>query len=143
MKWYFEVLQKYAVFDGRASRTEFWMFALFSALISSILPFVGEFVEIPNLAPVYGLVVLLPSLAVTVRRLHDTERSGWWLFVVLVPCIGAITLLMFMIEDGAPGRNKYGVNPKPQNPKSKNPKSKAEKSKTANPKKTSKRKKRK
>jgi uncharacterized membrane protein YhaH (DUF805 family) len=144
MNWYLEVLQKYAVFDGRACRTEYWTYALFSALISLVLTFVEGLVdELPPLVGAYSLAVFLPSIAVTVRRLHDTDRSGWWLLIAFVPCIGAIALLLMMVCDSDSGRNRYGVNPKPKDPKPRASKPKDQKPKIPKSKKTPKRKNRK
>lgn len=113
MNWYLEVLKKYAVFDGRARRTEYWMFVLFNAIVYFVLSFVEGLVGGPGiLAMVYGLAVLVPGLAVSVRRLHDTSRSGWWLLIALVPIVGGIVLLVFMVQDSIPGQNQYGLNPK-------------------------------
>jgi uncharacterized membrane protein YhaH (DUF805 family) len=118
MNWYIQVLKKYAVFSGRARRKEYWMFFLFNiifAAIASILDgIIGTRGEsgIGVIHAIYSLFVLIPGLAVTVRRLHDTDRSGWWIFIVLIPVICAIWLLVLMIIDGTPGGNKYGPNPK-------------------------------
>lgn len=113
MNWYLEVLKKYLVFEGRARRTEFWMFALINFIISIVLGFVGGVVGIgSSLRVIYSLAVLLPSIAVAVRRLHDTDRSGWWLLVGLVPLIGWIVLLVFYVQDSQPGSNRFGANPK-------------------------------
>lgn len=118
MNWYLEVLKKYAVFQGRARRKEYWMFTLFNVLISIALAIIGAILGLaeeggPNmLSTLYGLAVLLPGIAVSVRRLHDTERSGWWLFIGLIPIIGAIVLLIFMVQDSQPNANQYGPNPK-------------------------------
>ena len=100
MNWYLEVLQKYAIFDGRARRTEYWMFALFNAIIYIVLLVVEGLVGGPGiLGGIYNLVVFIPSIAVTIRRLHDTDRSGWWLLIGFVPCIGIIVML-FSIATG-------------------------------------------
>lgn len=118
MSWYLEVLKKYAVFSGRARRTEFWMFTLVNIAVSMLLAFVdnsfGMTVSygVGMLSSLYGLAVLIPSLAVAVRRLHDTGRSGWWWLISLVPLIGAVVLLIFAAQDSQPGSNKYGPNPK-------------------------------
>lgn len=118
MNWYLEVLKKYAVFSGRARRTEFWMFTLVNIAVSMLLAFVdnsfGMTVSygVGMLSSLYGLAVLIPSLAVAVRRLHDTGRSGWWWLISLVPLIGAVVLLIFAAQDSQPGSNKYGPNPK-------------------------------
>ena len=116
MKTYLEVLKKYAVFTGRARRKEYWLFFLINTIISLLIGFVLGIIGLEELAfPVgllYGLLVLLPNLGVTFRRLHDTGRSGWWLLIVLIPFIGAIVLLVFMALDSQPGDNKFGPNPK-------------------------------
>jgi uncharacterized membrane protein YhaH (DUF805 family) len=118
MNWYLEVLKKYAVFNGRARRKEYWMFFLFNIIIAVILGLVEGFAGIAPesdqsvLGTLYMLAVLLPGLAVGVRRLHDSDRSGWWLLIAFVPIIGAIILLVFMVQDSQPGENQYGPNPK-------------------------------
>jgi uncharacterized membrane protein YhaH (DUF805 family) len=114
MNWYLEVLKnKYAEFNGRARRTEFWMYALINFLIILVLQLL--MIKIPVLGLLvllYSLAVLVPGLAVGVRRLHDTNRSGWWLLISLVPFVGGIVLLVFMCLDGTPGDNQFGPNPK-------------------------------
>ena len=119
MNWYLNVLKQYAVFKGRARRKEYWFFILFN-LIASVVLTVIDFMTglldaelgIGLLSGLYSLAVLVPSLAVTVRRLHDTDRSGWWLLIGLVPLIGAIVLLVFMLLDGTPCDNRHGASPK-------------------------------
>jgi uncharacterized membrane protein YhaH (DUF805 family) len=119
--WYFEVLRKYAEFDGRARRKEYWMFSLISILVSMAFGFVAGLVggmmglsenAVTMLALVYSAAVLIPSVAVWVRRMHDTGRSGWWCLLILVPIVGAIALLVFALQDSEPGTNAYGRNPK-------------------------------
>jgi len=113
MNWYLEVLKKYAVFGGRARRKEYWMFFLFNIIIAFVLGFVEGLAGGPGIVGMlYSLAVLIPGIAVSVRRLHDTGRSGWWLLIGLVPLIGAIVLLVFMVQDSNPGENQYGANPK-------------------------------
>ena len=112
MNWYLEVLKKYAVFSGRARRKEYWMFFLFNFIIASVLWGVGGLVGSQIIGILYDLAILIPSIAVFVRRLHDTGRSGWWWFIALIPLIGWIVLLLYMVEDGNPGQNQYGANPK-------------------------------
>lgn len=113
MEWYMAVLRKYAVFDGRARRTEYWMFLLFNVIIAIGLSVVESIVGGPGiLGMLYGLAVLLPGIGVSIRRLHDTSRSGWWCLIGLVPIVGGIALLVFMAQDGHPGPNMYGPNPK-------------------------------
>lgn len=119
MNWYLNVLKNYATFSGRARRKEYWFFVLFNLIVSIVLGFIdgitGLFYPeagIGLLGGIYSLAVLLPSLAVSVRRLHDTDRSGWWLLIVLVPLIGAIALIVFLALDSKPEKNEYGENPK-------------------------------
>jgi uncharacterized membrane protein YhaH (DUF805 family) len=118
VSWYLEVLRKYAQFDGRARRTEYWMFALINVVVSMGLGLVGGMMGVSSdmgmniLAAIYTLAILVPSIAVGVRRLHDTGRSGWWMFIALIPILGAIALLIFAVQDSEPGANQYGPNPK-------------------------------
>jgi Predicted membrane protein len=116
MNWYFEVLKKYVAFYGRARRTEFWMFVLINTIIGIVLSTLvavtnrfGLFVAIQYL---YSLAVLLPGLGVTVRRLHDTGKSGWFILLGLIPLVGEIILIVFCAQDSQPGANTYGENPK-------------------------------
>jgi len=124
MNWYLAVIKKYADFSGRARRKEYWMFVLFNVIISVILNIL-ERVTLSSQDPsaafsnpfyllglVYSLAVLLPSLGVMVRRLHDTNRNGWTILLALIPIVGAIILLVYECQDGTPGENKYGPNPK-------------------------------
>jgi uncharacterized membrane protein YhaH (DUF805 family) len=120
MQWYLKVLQQYADFAGRARRTEFWMFTLFSVIISIVLGLLDNLLGLTFvsgttsgwLGLIYSLAVLLPSLGVSVRRLHDTGRSGWWLLIGLVPIVGAIVLIVFWATAGNPGPNAHGPDPK-------------------------------
>ncbi len=119
MNWYLEVLKKYAVFNGRARRKEYWYFFLFNIIISIVLGIIdavtGSFSQefgMGLLGGIYMLAVLIPGIAVSVRRLHDTNRSGWWLLISLIPLIGAIVLIVFLASDSKPEENQYGVNPK-------------------------------
>lgn len=119
MHWYLKALSKYAVFNGRARRKEYWMFALVNALAILALSFwdgaVGTYdYEIGGglFSGLYSLLVLLPSLAVTVRRLHDTGRSGWWLLLAFLPLVGLVVMLVFLASDSEGGPNRFGPNPK-------------------------------
>lgn len=113
MNWYLGVLKKYAEFTGRARRTEYWMFVLISIVVTIVLSVLEMIVGGPGvLAGLYSLAVLIPSIAVAVRRLHDTDRSGWWLLIGFLPLIGAIILLVFLVQDSKPGQNQFGPNPK-------------------------------
>ncbi|MGF1661339.1 MAG: DUF805 domain-containing protein [Kineosporiaceae bacterium] len=115
------VLTKYAVFTGRARRSEYWWFALFLFLLQIVTSIVdnvagttvGEGVTGTGvITSLVGLALLLPSLGVQIRRLHDTGRSGWWVLIGLIPLVGAIVLIVFSVQDGHPGENAHGPNPK-------------------------------
>ena len=112
MNWYVKVLKQYVDFSGRAQRMEFWMFQLFNLLISIGLAIVDAILGLGILQMVYALAVLLPSIAVGARRLHDTNRSGWWLLLAFIPVIGIIVLIVFWVQDSDPGSNAFGPNPK-------------------------------
>jgi uncharacterized membrane protein YhaH (DUF805 family) len=113
MNWYVQVLKKYAVFGGRARRMEYWYFVLFNFIIAVVLGLIDQLVGTNGvLGSLYALAVLLPSIGVSIRRLHDTGRSGWWLFIGLIPLIGAIILIIFMVGDSQPETNQYGPSPK-------------------------------
>ncbi len=113
MEWYLAALKKYADFSGRARRREYWMFVLVNLVISCVLAGLGYVSNAFNvLSYIYALAVLVPSFAVGWRRLHDTGRSGWWMLIGLIPLVGAIILIVFFLQDGAPGDNQYGPNPK-------------------------------
>jgi uncharacterized membrane protein YhaH (DUF805 family) len=105
-------LRQYAGFHGRARRSEYWWFTLFAG----VLEFAAAIVDVVAHTPVIGLVVdlalLLPTLAVGVRRLHDTDRSGWWLLLGLIPLVGAIVLIVFFCQDSHFGPNRFGPSPK-------------------------------
>lgn len=112
MHWYFDVLKKYAVFKGRSQRKEYWLYNLFSLVLILVLYGVGTAIgsQVPLL--LYVLAVFLPSLAVTVRRLHDTGKSGWAVLVYFIPLIGGIVLLVFAATDGDQGHNAHGPDPR-------------------------------
>jgi len=119
MNWYLMVLKKYAQFEGRSRRKELWMFTLFNCIFSWPLYILGLVFHENTLGSIflglyfiYVLAVIVPCLAVSVRRLHDTGKSGWWLLIVLVPIVGPIVLLVFYVLDSQPGANEYGPNPK-------------------------------
>jgi uncharacterized membrane protein YhaH (DUF805 family) len=119
MSWYLKVLKNYAGFSGRARRQEYWFFVLFNFIITLALIFVDVFIGTLNpqaglgvLSGLYSLAVFIPTFAVTVRRLHDTSRTGWWLLIGFIPLIGAIVLLVFMFLDSTSGTNEYGPDPK-------------------------------
>jgi uncharacterized membrane protein YhaH (DUF805 family) len=99
--WKVVVLQRYTQFVGRASRAEFWWFALASFIISAVLSILGRATVVFSvLGFIYSLAVLVPSIAVGIRRLHDTGRSGWWILIGLVPLVGFIVLIVFWAGAG-------------------------------------------
>lgn len=137
MRWYFAVLKKYAVFSGRARRKEYWLYMLLNCIIGSVL--MGLFVLFTRLGAgrprldtagsghmvlylfgtyflilyyLYSMATLVPSIAAAVRRLHDTDLSGWWLLLSLIPGIGTIAILVLLARDSTPGENRFGLNPK-------------------------------
>ena len=119
MQWYLEPLKKYAVFSGRARRKEYWTFFLGNIILSFVVGMVEGAAGLEwgtsgtgPLSVLLSLALLIPGLAVGVRRLHDTSRSGWWMFIALVPIIGVIVLIVFWASEGHPGTNDYGRNPK-------------------------------
>jgi uncharacterized membrane protein YhaH (DUF805 family) len=112
MEWYLKVLRQYADFTGRARRKEYWMFTLVSVIISIVLAILDNALNTGLLGLLYSLAVLLPSLAVGARRLHDTGRSGWWLLIGIIPLIGWIVLIVFLAIDGERQPNTYGPDPK-------------------------------
>ncbi len=117
MGWYLEVLKKYATFDGRAHRTEFWMFVLVSFIVSLVLNIVDAIIGTGGdlgggvLAGIYGLAVLIPTLAVGSRRLHDIGKSGWWQLLALIPIVGVIILIVWFATKGHESENQHGPNP--------------------------------
>ncbi|MEC0090378.1 DUF805 domain-containing protein [Paenibacillus macquariensis] len=112
MEWYLKVLKNYVGFEGRARRTEYWMFALVSFIVSIVLLTLQLITNLtPLFTTLYSLFILLPTLAVTVRRLHDTGRSGWWYFISFIPLVGGIIIFVFTCLDSVED-NEYGPNPK-------------------------------
>lgn len=112
MEWYFKVLKKYADFTGRASREEYWTFTIITVIIMAIL----YGIEMNNeqggwLLTAYLFVTLLPTISVTVRRLHDIEKSGWWYLINFVPIVGSFVVLISLCVEGNKGTNKYGPDP--------------------------------
>ena len=113
MEWYLKVLRKYSVFEGRARRKEYWMFLLFNMLINMVLAFVESLMGFEGvLTGIYNLGILIPALAVSVRRVHDIGKSGWWLLINFVPIAGPLVFLYFTVKDGDEGSNEFGSNPK-------------------------------
>ena len=97
MDYYFRAFKKYADFEGRDNRPQYWYFVLLSIIVSIILQFIDSLIPGTNfLSYLYFLVVLIPSIAIAVRRLHDVGKSGWWLLIGLIPLIGWIWLLVLL-----------------------------------------------
>jgi uncharacterized membrane protein YhaH (DUF805 family) len=120
MNWYFHVLSKYAVFKGRARRKEYWVFTSINALIISFCGVLSQIVHPVIVSPMtflgigifFSLILFLPGIALCVRRLHDTDHSGWWLLPILVPILGVPFFLYFTLKNSSYGENQYGENPK-------------------------------
>lgn len=112
MEWYKDAFRKYAEFNGRARRTAFWMFFLFNLIASIVLAGVDVVLGMQLLGSLYSLAVIIPSLALGARRLHDTGKSGWWQLLYFLPLIGALVLIFFFVQDSAAEENAYGVSPK-------------------------------
>jgi uncharacterized membrane protein YhaH (DUF805 family) len=125
MKWFIKVLRHYADFSGRARRKEYWMFVLFNFIFLFVWTFVAAFAfalagsmednDVTHIANIiylsYMTCMLLPGMAVSVRRLHDLGKSGWWLLIMLIP-FGGIWLFILMVTEGQIGDNRYGPDPK-------------------------------
>ncbi len=105
MNYYFKVLQNYAAFSGRARRSEFWYFFLFNVIIAFVLGVVGGLMETKILSNIYSLAVLIPGIAVGVRRMYDVGKSGWFILIPIYNPILALT-------EGEKGENQYGADPK-------------------------------
>jgi uncharacterized membrane protein YhaH (DUF805 family) len=119
MSWFLLALKKYATFTGRSRRKEYWFFILFYIVFTIALAYVDGLVGTVDatsglgaLSSIFLLAMLIPSISVSVRRLHDTDRSGWWLLIGLVPVIGGIVFFVFTLLDGTPDQNRYGPDPK-------------------------------
>lgn len=114
IKYYKIVLKNYAKFDGRAGRAEYWYFVLCNLFVSIILGIISSIIGDKHsiISNLYSLALIIPSIAVAVRRLHDIGKSGWWWLLCLIPIIGWIWIIILLVKDSNPGENKYGQNPK-------------------------------
>ncbi len=127
MEWFIKVLRNYAVFDGRARRKEFWMFVLFNIIIGIVISIIDNIlgttykvdsflgantIKIGILNSIYSLGLLIPSIAVSIRRLHDLGKSGWYYLLVFIPLIGSIWLIILFATQGNSGENAFGPDPK-------------------------------
>jgi uncharacterized membrane protein YhaH (DUF805 family) len=120
MEWAIMPLKRYAEFSGRTRRKEYWLFLLLTiglGIVAGIIDraLLGATAYGPVTAILY-LGLLVPSIAVSIRRLHDTDRSGWWLLIALIPLVGAIILIVFYATDGTKGSNRFGADPKTGDP---------------------------
>jgi uncharacterized membrane protein YhaH (DUF805 family) len=120
MQWYLHALRKYAVFKGRACRREYWIFELMNSAIALALFVLAVtlgkagypyFLSLPFL---YIAATAIPSLSSLIRRLHDTNRSGWWVLISMLPLVGPLILFAITVRDSDPGENQFGPNPKRQ-----------------------------
>lgn len=129
MKWFLEAFKRYAVISGRSRRREYWYFTLFNMIfwsVASVADYllgtaIGES-SIGVFYCLYGLAVVVPEMAVAVRRLHDVGKSGWMMFIVFIPLVGIIWLIILLLKDSEKGENEYGNNPKEENEEEENPK---------------------
>ncbi len=118
MNYYFAAFKKYAVFKGRATRREYWYFTLFNILAVGVFGLIDQLMGTFNfdagygpLSAIYTLAMILPGLGVSIRRLHDTGRSGWWFLITAIPVLGLLVFLYFALLDGDPNSNEYGESP--------------------------------
>lgn len=120
MEWMLLPLQRYADFSGRSRRKEYWMFTLGVIIVAIVLSFVEGALGIGGMVGgIYGpltllfvLAVIIPSVAVQVRRFHDQDKSGWFVLISFIPFVGGIIVLVFMCLEGTPGNNRFGADPK-------------------------------
>lgn len=119
MEWFIYALRRYNDFNSRSRRREYWLFVLFYILLGIGAHFLDSLFGFADVGQVYGpiyslyiIIMLLPSIAVAVRRLHDIDKSGWWLFIGFIPIIGFIWLLIYFLREGTYGSNQYGPDPK-------------------------------
>lgn len=111
MEYFIDAMKRYADFSGRARRKQYWMFILFYVILSIVVNIVDGILGTIFLSAILTLVMIVPSLAIGARRLHDTGRSGWWQLLYLIPLIGFIVMIVFLVQDSHPD-NDYGPNPK-------------------------------
>ena len=112
MEYFIDAFRKYAEFKGRTSREGYWMYYLFYLLLYVAAGILDAFGGAGLFSALYGLAVLVPGIAITTRRLHDTGRSGWWQLIYFIPVIGWIVMLIFLLQDSQPD-NEYGNSPLP------------------------------
>lgn len=120
MNWYLTVLKRYTVFNGRAGRPEYWYFLLFNviasialAILDNVLGLVPKGTNVGVLGAIYSLAVILPGIAVAIRRMHDINRSGWWVLISAIPIVGWIIFIIWAARESDAGPNQYGQGPEP------------------------------
>jgi len=117
MNWYIAVFKKAFEFKGRSCRAEYWYFFLFNIIAGIVLAIVDSIIGTGHigqsglLSSIYTLIALIPGIAVSIRRMHDTDRSGWWVLLPLIPLIGFIVFLIFAAQRGTAGNNRFGPSP--------------------------------
>jgi uncharacterized membrane protein YhaH (DUF805 family) len=112
LSWFLDPIQKqYADFEGRSSRKQYWMFTLYYFIIAIVLGIVTGIVHLEFLGTILSLALLLPSLGLSFRRLHDINKSAWWLLISFVPLLGWLILIYFAVQPGDKGDNQYGKDP--------------------------------
>ena len=112
MNYFLDAFKQYATFTGRATRTQYWMFVLFYVIFYVVLSIIDNVLGTMILTLIFSLALLIPSISIAARRLHDTGRSGWWQLIVLIPVIGIIVLIVFLVLESQ-GDNEYGAAPQP------------------------------
>ncbi len=111
MEHFIDAFKKYADFSGRVTRTQYWMFVLFYIIIYIALVVIDAVLQTFVLGLIFSLVLFIPSISIGARRLHDTGRTGWWQLIYLIPLIGFIVMIVFLVQDSN-DENQYGPNPK-------------------------------
>ena len=118
MEWALLPFRRYAEFTGRTRRKEYWSFVLLLFVVSLVIGFIEGMLGLSGMVGTYGplswlflLIVLIPSIAVGVRRFHDLGKSGWWILIGIVPILGALVLIFFFVQEGEKGPNEYGPDP--------------------------------
>lgn len=116
MDFFIAAYKQYGDFTGRANRQKYWMFYLFYVIFYILLGLAGAIVGVDAaLASLFALASIIPSLAIGARRLHDTDRSGWWQLIILIPILGVIVLIFFLVQKGTQGENRFGADPLAEN----------------------------
>lgn len=112
MEYFKDALSKYAEFSGRATRKQYWMYVLFYLIFYVVLSIIDSLLDTIFLSALYSLGLLIPSISIAARRLHDTGRTGWWQLIGIIPLIGLIVMIIFLVQESQ-GDNEYGPAPQP------------------------------